>query len=260
MTDTHKYSQLMDENILLREQLRTLKKDMREDLTPTGKEKPIQGMITLLQNKNKQIEESMQQLQETNNKLHESYKQTITYYRNTILALASALEAKEPFFQFHSSNVEHIARQIGQQLSLSKKEITTLSTAALIHDFGNIGVNSAVLLKKEPLTPQEREHINTHTLVASIILEPIGDFAEIIPAIKHHHERFDGKGYPSGLSGTDIPLFSRILFVAESYIGMTSSRPYREAFSQEEVSQYIYDNSGIAYDPDIVTAFKHIKR
>jgi HD-GYP domain-containing protein (c-di-GMP phosphodiesterase class II) len=249
--DTGQPGSLAEENRRLRQQIADMKNQVSGQ---ESRNKPIEGMMKLLKSKNEQIEKTVQELRSKNLELQQSYEQTVRYYKNTVTALSSAMEAKSPYFQFHSSNVESICRKTAGALSLGRKEIDELSTAALVHDFGNISIRSEVLLKEGPLTPEEYEHVKTHALAASLILEPIGSFSSIIQSVKHHHENFDGSGYPEGISGDAIPLHARIIYLAESFDALTSARPYREPLPQDLAAEEIRANSGTRYDPAIVDA------
>jgi len=253
-------ARLKEENVELRREIARLKQEVGEDASTATHRRvqPLEGMMKLLKTKNRQIQETVKKLEEMNLRLKQSYEQTVKYYKNTITALASAMEAKDPYFNFHSSNVESVCRKIAEGIGLGHKEREQLSTAALIHDFGNIGIRAEVLHKQGPLTKEEYEHVKTHPLVASIILEPIGDFDVIIDAVKHHHENFDGTGYPDGLSGEDIPLLARILYIAESYDAVTSPRPYREPLPPDKGREEIAAYSGSRYDPRLVEAFLQV--
>jgi HD-GYP domain-containing protein (c-di-GMP phosphodiesterase class II) len=250
---------LAEENRMLREQLEELKKQSGEQKAGGRSGQPIQGMMKLLKTKNDQIEETVRQLQEANVQLQNSYEQTVKYYKNTITALSSAMEAKDPFFQFHSSNVDRACRKMAAALELGKKEIESLSTAALIHDFGNIGVRSSVLHKEGPLDAEELHHVQTHPMVASIILEPIGDLGPVIEAVKYHHEAFDGSGYPEGRSGDGIPLFSKILFIAECWDAITTPRPYRDPMPKDLAKEDMRSYSGTLYDPAVLDMFLQLE-
>jgi HD-GYP domain-containing protein (c-di-GMP phosphodiesterase class II) len=240
----------------LRQEIADLKERVASDKHP----QPIAGMMKLLKAKNQQIEESIQQLQESNRQLLASYEQTLKYYKNTITAMASAMEARDPFFQFHSSQVEALSRKIAKALNLDKQATEQLSTTAYLHDFGNIGIRWEVIHKPGPLTPEETQHVRTHPMVASLILEPIGDLGPVIAGIKHHHEHYDGTGYPEGLSGDAIPLFARIIIVAESYDAISSPRPYRTPLRRDQAVAEIAAHIGTRYDPGIIKAFLQVQK
>lgn len=253
--DSETLRRLETENMNLKNELRELREHVQGKETEHKKQQPIQGMMKLLKNKNQQIQETVKQLEEANIQLKKGYEQTVKYYKSTIMAMASAMEAKDPYFNFHSSNVESVCRKTAEALKMEKRDIEQLSAAALIHDFGNIGIRWSVIHKQGPLDEEEYEHIKTHPLVASIILEPIGDLDMVITAVKHHHENVDGTGYPDGLPKKEIPLFSKIIYVAESYDAMTSPRPYREQISKDAAIEEIARHAGTRYDEKIVEAF-----
>jgi len=255
MTESETIARLQAENEELKEQLKELRITEGDADPDQRKQKPIQGMMKLLKNKNRQIQETVEQLEDTNLQLQKSYEQTVNYYKSTITALASAMEAKDPYFNFHSSNVESLCRRIADTIKMEKQDVALLSAAALIHDFGNIGIRSEVLHKQGPLEPDEYEHVKTHPLIASIILEPIGDLDVVITAIKHHHENVDGSGYPDRLTGADIPQFSKIIYIAESFDAITSVRPYREPLEKDMAREEIAAHAGTRYDEKLVEAF-----
>jgi len=173
----------------------------------------------------------------------------------TIETLARSLEAKDSFSREHSRRVTEYAIKIARKLSLSPQELENIRVAALLHDIGKLGISDRILEKINPLEEEEVEHIHRHPLIAENILGPIDDLKEIILLIKHHHERWDGGGYPDGLKGEEIPLGSRIIAVADAYDAMASRRPYRDSIPQELVLKELKEKAGTQFDPDIVASF-----
>lgn len=173
----------------------------------------------------------------------------------TILAIANALEAKDPYTRGHSERVARICSEIADVLGLSRQEKEHLNFAAILHDVGKIGVRKDLLTKHCGLDECEVEEIKNHPLHAMKILEPVHFLKPILPAIKYHHENFDGSGYPEGLKGQEIPFKARILKVADAWDAMRSDRPYRKALSKEEAIEELLKGSGKEFDPFIVEAF-----
>ncbi|MBD3349663.1 MAG: response regulator [Candidatus Eisenbacteria bacterium] len=194
-------------------------------------------------------------VQERTKQLHEANEELRRLFMGSIKALAQALEAKDEYTQGHSERVSEIAIGIGRYLSLSEKDISDIWLAGLLHDIGKIGVREAVLNKPGKLNDEEWKSIQNHPVMAERILCPIEELTAVISIVRHHHERFDGSGYPDGLSGSDIPLGARILTVADAYDALTSRRPYRDALSVEDALSVLEDASGTQFDPVIVRAF-----
>ena len=185
-------------------------------------------------------------------------QQLQTLFLNLIRTLALTLEAKDPYTQGHSARVAEIAIRIAKQLDLNQTEIDDIELAGQLHDIGKLGVREAVLGKPDRLTDDEYEHVKSHPALGERILKPIGELHHILGYIRHHHERFTGGGYPDGLSGDSIPLGARILTVSDAYDAMISSRPYREARSQEYALKEILSQKGRQFDPHVVDTFLEI--
>lgn len=176
-------------------------------------------------------------------------------YMETILALALAVEAKDPYSAGHSKRVGFYAMQIGQVLGFDDEMLRTLSDAGVLHDIGKIGIKDEILMKPSSLTPDEWKIMQQHPLIGEAIVKPVRSLGKVVALVRHHHERYDGKGYPEGLKGEDIPLGARILAVADGYDSMITDRPYRKRFSLEETKAELQRNAGTQYDPAIVDAF-----
>lgn len=170
----------------------------------------------------------------------------------SIESLVKALEAKEPYTKGHSERVSVYAHMLAEQLELSEKEISNVTQAGRLHDIGKIAIRIDSLTKKNPLTQKELEEFKLHPVAGVNILKPMSFLADIIPLILHHHERYDGKGYPEGLKGENIPLGARILSICDSFDVMTSERPYRKPLSKEQVISELKNNSGTQFDPVLV--------
>lgn len=182
------------------------------------------------------------------------YGKLRTNYIKTIKALTGAIEAKDSYTKGHSYQVAVYAARIGRHLGLHRAEIENLRIAGMLHDVGKIGVPEDVLFKPGPLSGDEKAVIMTHPFYGMKILEPIGLPHSILCAIHHHHEKYDGTGYPDGLKGEAIPLNARILQVADALDAMTSDRPYRSMFKWEQVENELTSNSGTQFDPKMITA------
>ena len=181
-------------------------------------------------------------------------------YIQAISALASAVDAKDPYTHNHSRNVAAYITRIAAQMKLPSREISLLNNAALLHDIGKIGIPEAILNKESSLTKAEYHIIMTHPEVGYNILRPVTAFGSFINTVRYHHERFDGKGYPFGYSGEDIPFHARMLAVADCFDAMTSDRVYRKSpgvdFAIAEIKKY----SGTQFDPSISDAILSLLR
>jgi HAMP domain-containing protein len=170
-------------------------------------------------------------------------------------ALARAVDAKSPWTAGHSARVMRFALGIGRHLALPQERIDQLQQAALLHDIGKIGISSAILDKPGKLTDAEFAAIREHPAIGDRILAPIPVFKELIPMVRGHHERWDGNGYPDGVSGEAIVLEARILSVADVYDAMVSDRPYRRGMGGEKAIAIIKSEAGRQFDPRVVEAF-----
>lgn len=190
--------------------------------------------------------------------LEESYLKLNSTYKNTVVTLSNAVDARDPYTAGHSARVTKISLEIGRNLGLSKQQLETLELAALFHDIGKLGVPDNVLLKPGKLTDSEFEKIKEHPTIGVNILKNIDFLSATLQVILHHHEKFAGGGYPKGIKGSDIPLESRIIAVADTYDAMTSDRPYRKGLSHNESIAEIQKYKGLQFDADVVDAFLKI--
>ena len=172
-----------------------------------------------------------------------------------VLALAEAAELRGSYVGEHSRAVARLSRLIGTRLGLSPEQIRALELGALLHDFGKTGVPEYILSKSERLTEEEQEVLRGHPALGARMLAHIPDLEPAVPAVRHHHERFDGRGYPDGLSGEDIPLVARVVSVADAFDAMVRGRPYARGITQEEALEEIVRGSGSQFDPGVVRAF-----
>jgi putative two-component system response regulator len=172
-----------------------------------------------------------------------------------ITSLIAALEARDSYTKGHSEAVARIVARIGQQMNVDAEAIDSMIISGKLHDIGKIGVPDAILLKPDRLTEKEFSIIRKHPVIGASILGGIPSIQPLLPVILHHHERFDGKGYPDGLKGKKIMLWARIAAVADTYHALTSDRPYRRGMSHEEAMCIIEDVRGTQLCPDCVDAF-----
>jgi putative nucleotidyltransferase with HDIG domain len=173
----------------------------------------------------------------------------------SLRAITSSLEEKDSYTHGHSIRVAQYSVMLAQELGLSEVEVREVELCAVLHDVGKIGIPDAVLLKPARLTRAEFEIMKSHPVRSARICEKISSLHKLIPGIKHHHERFDGLGYPDGLKGYDIPLYSRIILVVDTFDAMTSTRPYRLALDKEIAYSELEKCSGTQFDPALVEAF-----
>lgn len=174
---------------------------------------------------------------------------------HTIIALAAAIDAKDHYTHGHTARVTSYSLAIAQELKKEKKLnddfIEKLHIASLLHDIGKIGMPERLLNKDCELTVGERKIIQEHPLTGVNILQPIKELSDCLPGVRHHHERYDGKGYPEGLKGKQIPLMASIISVADAFDAMTTDRSYRKALTKEEAIAELKRSSGRQFDPQI---------
>jgi HD-GYP domain-containing protein (c-di-GMP phosphodiesterase class II) len=172
--------------------------------------------------------------------------------------LVEALEAKDPYIKEHLRAVSGLALRIGSDISLPGEQMEALASGALLHDIGKIGIPDRILQKSGRLTEDEYAEIKRHPALGVSILTPATELASALPVVKHHHERFDGEGYPDGLRGEDIPLIARIVSVADAFDSMIRARPYGYGISRKAALREIEENSGTQFDPRVVRALLEV--
>ena len=217
----------------------------------------FEQLLLLIESGIKSIEQ-MHEIKRINEMLKESKEQLERAYLDTIQSLRYAVEAKDPYTRGHSDRVSEYAVLIGRKMGLPEDEIKTLQIGGLFHDIGKIGVPDSILQKEAKLTDDEYSQIKNHPSIGAHILGEAEAFKDIIPIVKHHHERFDGRGYPSRLSGEKIPLLARITAVADTFDAMTSKRSYRNALDIQYVKEEIERCKGTQFDPKIAEVFLEI--
>ena len=186
------------------------------------------------------------------------YERLNNLYLNTINALAQTINEKDHYTHTHSKNVTKYALAIAKQMNLTPHQMEVVERAAKLHDLGKIGIHDYILTKPGKLTPEEWEEIKTHSLKGAKILEPLAFLNGVIKTVRNHHERYDGKGYPDGKKGKEIPVEARIMTVADAFDAMLSERPYRKALSKEQAIKELKKNSGTQFDPEVVKVFLEI--
>ncbi|MHB1661531.1 MAG: HD domain-containing phosphohydrolase [bacterium] len=174
---------------------------------------------------------------------------------STVYTLAETIEMRDNYTGDHTRRVMDYSLAIGRNLGISGDELETLKLSSILHDIGKIGISDSVLLKPGGLTDEEFKTIKSHTILGEKILKNIKQLNHIIPGVKYHHERYDGKGYPEGLGGGNIDLTARIIAVSDSFDAMTTDRPYRKGLSYEAAFSELKKCSGTQFDPVIVDAF-----
>ena len=202
--------------------------------------------------------EQLNEINRINNELSDAYSDLEKAYLDMVETLRFTVEAKDHYTRGHSDRVSAYSVLIGQHLGLSDSDINTLKIGGLFHDIGKIGIPDSILLKDSKLTDDEYSEIKNHPSIGAHILCNAKVFQDIIPIVKHHHERYDGKGYPSQLAGEDIPYFARIAAVADTFDAMTSKRTYRDALPLEVVKAEIERCAGTQFDPKIAKVFLDI--
>lgn len=193
----------------------------------------------------------MNQENEEKNRYENIYLESIQTLRNTI-------EAKDPYTRGHSDRVSEYSVLIGEKMGLSEKDLETLKIGGLFHDIGKIGISDNILRKQTKLSDDEFSEIKHHTEIGTRILSNATVFKEIIPIVKYHHERYDGKGYYGSSSGEEIPLMARITAVADSFDAMNSKRPYRDRLDMSVIKDEISKNRGTQFDPRVADTFLNI--
>ena len=238
-----------------------------EDLNNTIKKLDIQGyceksdkfdqLLLLIESGIKSIKQ-MREIQRINEELSEAKDQLEKAYLESIQTLRYTVEAKDTYTRGHSDRVSEYAVLIGQKMGLSEEELKTLKIGGLFHDIGKIGIPDSILLKETKLSDDEYSEIKHHPSIGAHILSNATIFADIIPIVKYHHERYDGRGYPENLVGENIPLLARITAVADAFDAMNSRRTYRNNLELEVIKEEIRKNRGTQFDPKAADIFLDI--
>jgi HD-GYP domain-containing protein (c-di-GMP phosphodiesterase class II) len=178
-----------------------------------------------------------------------------TLNEETIFAFVRAIDARDPYTARHSEKVAGYAVRLAEALGVPPRDCARIHLSGMLHDVGKVGLERSVLHKPGALSDDEWEQVREHPALSAHIIGAVARFAVYVPGARHHHERFDGRGYPDGLAGTDIPLDARILAVADAYDAMTSDRSYRPALGHDEAIERLRADAGTQFDPDCVRAF-----
>ena len=259
------------------EEIRKFNKDLyillltgHKDLAPpleTIKRLEIQGyceksdkfdqLLLLIESGIKSIEQ-MNTIKTINEQLHDKNEELERAYLDTIGILRQTVEAKDPYTRGHSDRVSEYSVLIGKKLGLDENTLHILKIGGLFHDIGKIGIPDSILLKESKLSDEEYSQIKNHPMIGVHMLGDAAIFTDILPIVKHHHERYDGRGYPSQLVGEDIPYVARIAAVADTFDAMTSKRSYRDSLPIDVVRAEIERCSGTQFDPNIAKVFLDI--
>ncbi|MCI8964851.1 MAG: HD domain-containing protein [Clostridia bacterium] len=214
-------------------------------------------LLLLIESGIKSIKQ-MNLIKSINKELEDSKELLEKAYLETIETLRYTVEAKDFYTRGHSDRVSEYSVLIGSKMNLPDEEINKLRIGGLFHDIGKIGIPDSILLKTDKLTNEEYSEIKNHPSIGAHILSNATLFKELIPIVKHHHERYDGKGYPANLEGDNIPLLARITSIADTFDAMVSRRSYRDALSLEYTKEELKKCSGTQLDPNIVPIFLDI--
>ena len=171
-------------------------------------------------------------------------------------ALVTAVDNKDRYTSRHSEDVMDHCLLIARALGIDEKAQSTVAVAALLHDVGKIGVPDAILRKPAKLTDEEFTAVKQHPQMGAVMVASVAGLEETVDAVRHHHERWDGGGYPAGLAGEQIPLMARLMAVADAYSAMTTDRPYRQGMSRKQALSILTEGAGVQWDPDCVQAFR----
>ena len=200
----------------------------------------------------------MKEIKKINSELSSTYEKLERAYLESIETLRFTVEAKDTYTRGHSDRVSSYSVLIGEKLGLPESDLKTLKIGGLFHDVGKIGVPDSILQKDSKLTDDEYSEIKNHPSIGAHILSSAEIFKDIIPIVKHHHEKYDGNGYPGKLKGEEIPYLARIASVADSFDAMTSKRTYRDSLSMDTVISEFHRCKGTQFDPIITDAFLDI--
>lgn len=259
------------------EEIRKFNKDLyillltgHKDLAPpleTIKRLDIQGyceksdkfdqLILLVESGIKAVAQ-MNLIRDINDELKDTYDKLQKAYMESIETLRFTVEAKDTYTRGHSDRVSEYSVLLGEKLGLSEEDINTLRIGGLFHDIGKIGVPDSILLKESKLTDDEYSEIKNHPSIGAHILSNATIFQDVLPIVKHHHERYDGNGYPGKLKGEEIPYLARIAATADAFDAMTSRRTYRDSLSLDIVKSEFEKCKGTQFDPKCADAFLDI--
>ena len=260
------------------EEIRKFNKDLyillltgHKDLAPpleTIHELDIQGyceksdkfdqLLLLIESGIKSIEQ-MNTIKTINKQLHDKNEELERAYLDTIGILRQTVEAKDPYTRGHSDRVSEYSVLIGKKLGLDEKTLHILKIGGLFHDIGKIGIPDSILLKESKLSDEEYSQIKNHPMIGVHMLGDAAIFTDILPIVKHHHERYDGKGYPDGLVGDEIPICAQLVSVADVYDALVNERCYKDAFSKEDAYRMIITGECGVFSPKLMESFRKVR-
>ena len=188
------------------------------------------------------------------------YKRLSDGFLHTAESMAVAIDSRDPYTGGHTRRVEDYSVRLADHLNLSKQEKEELRLAAILHDIGKIGIDDAILRKGGALSEKEELMMKGHPEIGARILGSVEEMRNVIPGVRYHHERFDGKGYPEGLKGEEIPLYARIISIADAYDALTTDRPYKKAVDKDAALEEIAKDKSLRFDPFIVDTFYRIMK
>jgi putative nucleotidyltransferase with HDIG domain len=197
---------------------------------------------------------AVQGLEETNFQLQSNGQRTASAFDDFMRMMAKAIDERTSYLRGHSERVAGYSAEIARELKMSAAEVEQIRLAGLLHDIGTIGVEDSIIMKTAPLTPEEFDIMKAHTVKGAAILRPIEHLNEVVPGVELHHESLDGRGYPYGLHGDEIPMIARVISVADSFDAMTSARPYQAAMDPQYVLEVLGRLAGTRHDPQVVNA------
>jgi HD-GYP domain-containing protein (c-di-GMP phosphodiesterase class II) len=187
------------------------------------------------------------------------YREQAEFFASVVRALTSAIDAKDPYTCGHSDRVARLSVALARRMGCTTEELDTIYLSGLLHDIGKIGIDDNVLRKPGALTEEELEHIKTHPELGFKILNGVKQLDNVLPVVLHHHEAWDGAGYPSGLKGEECPMLARIVAVADSIDAMSSDRPYRKGIPDARLDQILRDGAGRQWDPQVINAVFQVR-
>ena len=214
-------------------------------------------LLLLIESGIKSIKQ-MNEIKKINNELSDTYEKLEKAYLESVQTLRYTVEAKDSYTRGHSDRVSEYSVLLGKYLNLPEETLNTLRIGGLFHDIGKIGVPDSILQKESKLTDDEYSEIKNHPSIGAHILSTATIFHDIIPIVKHHHEKYDGTGYPGRLQGEDIPYLARIAAIADSFDAMTSRRTYRDSLSMDIVISEFKRCKGTQFDPKLADVFLDI--
>jgi putative nucleotidyltransferase with HDIG domain len=201
---------------------------------------------------------AVRNLEETNFRLQTNAQRTSSAFDDFMRMMAKAIDERTSYLRGHSERVANYSAEIARELQLPASEVEQIRLAGLLHDIGTIGVEDSIIMKSAPLTPEEFDIVKSHTVKGAAILRPIEHLSDVIPGVELHHESLDGRGYPYGLHGDEIPMMARVIAVADSFDAMTSPRPYQAAMEPQYVLEVLKRLAGTRHDGRVVDALARL--